>query len=228
MPIKGNAMLFFPKNTCPWCSVKETLVAKALHSLHEFFNTRAHETNFVVAALLQCSACGRPSLGVTDLTPDTYKEMKECIDSTKPYLKHVITLQIIPQSNNSSYSHDSIPPKISNLFEDLQKMVVSKLSPALIITGCRGVIEASAIHLGANTGTLFNKIDALKTSGTISTTLADWAHQIRLEGNEAVHENAGTPQEAEEMVDFTKIFLQYAFELPDRIEKIRQRRTATA
>ena len=52
--------------------------------------------------------------------------------------------------------------------------------------------------------------------------LAEWAHIIRDDGNSATHEARGTQQEAEELVEFTKLFLQYTFEFPARVKVSRE------
>ena len=42
-----------------------------------------------------------------------------------------------------------------------------------------------------------------------------WAHEIRLGGNEALHEPEDfTREEAERLQTFTELFLTYAFSLP--------------
>ena len=56
--------------------------------------------------------------------------------------------------------------------------------------------------------------------------MKDWAHAIRLDGNEATHEEDEdfTADKAREMKDFTELFLIYAFTLPARIKASKQKR----
>jgi hypothetical protein len=45
--------------------------------------------------------------------------------------------------------------------------------------------------------------------------MKEWAHEIRLLGNDAAHEeDPFTPPEAESLQAFTQLFLTYAFTLP--------------
>ena len=103
-------------------------------------------------------------------------------------------------------------------------MLKQGLSPSLVITGCRSVLEISVNELGAEGKTLQHKINNLKEKSIVNGVLADWAHQIRLEGNSAVHQMEGTQEEAEELVEFTKLFLQYTFEFPSRVNAIRNKK----
>jgi hypothetical protein len=62
------------------------------------------------------------------------------------------------------------------------------------------------------------RIDALAASGALTPQLKEWAHQVRLDGNDAVHdEDPFTKDEAEELLDFTELFLTYVYALPGRL-----------
>jgi hypothetical protein len=65
---------------------------------------------------------------------------------------------------------------------------------------------------------LVARIDALAASGLLTSTLKEWAHQIRLDGNDAVHdEDEPTRQGAEQLASFTEMFLIYTFTMPHAI-----------
>ena len=64
----------------------------------------------------------------------------------------------------------------------------------------------------------------MQDQGIITETIKDWAHIIRDNGNDAVHELNGKREDAEDLLNFTKIFLQYAFELPAVIKAMRNKR----
>ena len=51
--------------------------------------------------------------------------------------------------------------------------------------------------------------------------MKDWAHQIRLDGNDATHEEdkVFTKEDAEQIREFTELFLIYAFTLPERVKR---------
>lgn len=71
---------------------------------------------------------------------------------------------------------------------------------------------------------LYERIDILADRTLITPDMKEWAHAIRLEGNEAAHEEDEefTEDQAVQMKEFTELLLIYAFTLPARMEKARQ------
>lgn len=65
---------------------------------------------------------------------------------------------------------------------------------------------------------LQSRIDALHNAGRLTSDLKDWAHLIRIDGNESVHEDeALTESEIRQLGTFTELFLTYTFTLPARV-----------
>ncbi|MDO5537946.1 MAG: DUF4145 domain-containing protein, partial [Desulfovibrionaceae bacterium] len=122
------------------------------------------------------------------------------------------------------YSCPAVPAGVRELFADLQTMLAHKMFPPLVIAGCRSVLDGAAAALGAGSGPLSKRMAQLKNRGIVRGPLWDWSQQIRMDGNEAVHNLRGTREEAEEIVEFTRVFLQYTFEFPDRMARFRNRR----
>lgn len=57
--------------------------------------------------------------------------------------------------------------------------------------------------------------------------LQEWAHQVRLGGNDAAHdEEPFTKEEAEELLDFTELYLTYVYTLPGRLAERKARAVA--
>lgn len=66
---------------------------------------------------------------------------------------------------------------------------------------------------------LEKRIDKLADAGSITRDIQKWAHKIRLEGNEAVHELENpTKEQATELKLFTELLLTYLFTLPARVK----------
>ena len=64
-------------------------------------------------------------------------------------------------------------------------------------------------------GTLYSRIEALAEAGTITKELAEWSHHIRVEGNDASHEEEPfTRDQAEQLHRFTELVMMYLFTLP--------------
>jgi hypothetical protein len=78
-------------------------------------------------------------------------------------------------------------------------------------------------------GTLFNRIKELEGNHLITNEMAQWAEEIRLDGNEATHE-AREPdlENTRDLQSFLHVFLLYTFTLPEMIEARKRARTASS
>jgi hypothetical protein len=66
---------------------------------------------------------------------------------------------------------------------------------------------------------LEKRIDKLCAEGLITKDMKTWAHKIRLEGNEAVHEiDEPTKEQAAELKLFTEMVLTYLYTLPEKVK----------
>lgn len=72
-----------------------------------------------------------------------------------------------------------------------------------------------AIAPAHKTLTLYSRINKLVQEGLLTPAMGDWSHEIRLDGNDAVHDDEPeTENDARKAQRFTEAFLQYAFTLP--------------
>jgi hypothetical protein len=84
----------------------------------------------------------------------------------------------------------------------------------------RKAIETATRELDPSTANkkLVNRIDLLAANGKLTSDLKDWAHLIRLDGNQAVHDDEEfSPEEIEQLKEFTRLFLVYTFTLPAQV-----------
>ena len=72
-------------------------------------------------------------------------------------------------------------------------------------------------------GTLYARIEKAANKQELSPALAEWAHQIRLGGNHAAHEEAFSKEEAEELAMFTELVFLYLFTLPGMLKESQKR-----
>jgi hypothetical protein len=71
-------------------------------------------------------------------------------------------------------------------------------------------------------GNLFQRIQYLNKEHFLTDDLAQWANEIRIDGNKAVHESAEPDREnTRQMKEFLYVFLLYTFTLPKMIDKKR-------
>jgi hypothetical protein len=101
-------------------------------------------------------------------------------------------------------------------------LVAEKFYAAAVMA--RTAIETAIDELGATGNSLFEKINALAKAQTISPSLAEWAHEVRIIGKTAAH-NLGNidGNDAADAVAFAEMFFMYTFTLPGMIAERRQR-----
>lgn len=92
----------------------------------------------------------------------------------------------------------------------------------------RKALEAATRELDPTTANkpLAKRIDLLADSGKLTADLKEWAHLIRLDGNQGVHDDEElSSAEIEQLKEFTRLFLIYTFTLP---AQVRARKEAAA
>ena len=123
---------------------------------------------------------------------------------------------------------DGVPTRVRSAHEIAMRSFSSSLYEPCVLM-CRKCIEATCKTLGAQGRDLNAKLQSLFDAGHIDSRLLNWAHEIRLVGNEAAHDPdiKATKREARDVLDFTESILIYVFSLTSRFEKFRARRTKT-
>lgn len=125
-------------------------------------------------------------------------------------------LQIHPSAPRHEDS-PHYPAKLRDVFVEVQEDERANRTPARIITTCRSVLEVALRELGYEGGNLLQRIDKARGDGVLTEGMRVWAHRVRLQGNEAIHELNATKEEATELVAFLRLFMEVAFVLPKRI-----------
>lgn len=76
--------------------------------------------------------------------------------------------------------------------------------------------------------TLYSRINELVSEGRLTEAMGKWSHEIRLDGNDAVHdEEPETERDATVSQRFTEALLTYTFTLPAMVEANRAKRDPT-
>jgi hypothetical protein len=93
---------------------------------------------------------------------------------------------------------------------------------------CGKTIEAVCAALGEGKGTLEKRLHRLRDSNKIEAKLYDWANQLRIVRNEAVHDLsvAGSKDDARDCLEFVEAILVYVFTLDRKFQEFRKRRSS--
>lgn len=124
---------------------------------------------------------------------------------------------------------EGIPEPVKRSYEQAFRSYSASLyEPSALM--CRRCLEALTKSLGAHGRNLQDKLDSLKTTGHVDSRLVEWAHSIRILGNEAAHDTdvAITKDDAKDVLDFTEALLLYVFLLNQRFAAFQRRRASDA
>ncbi len=173
--------------------------------------------------LSRCPHCGEPLLIIFRTTQRLLSLAVQYQNAQPPQQQQrlvtgdsVVVVRTYPESRQP-IAHPTWPEEIRRPFVDLQMMLSEHKHPSFIIGGCRTILDVATKDLGGKKPNLFARIDELADMNIVTGALKDWAHKLRLEGNEAVHELKGTEDDATQLVEFIKLFLHVAYELPNAI-----------
>lgn len=67
-------------------------------------------------------------------------------------------------------------------------------------------------------GTFYKRIEAMSADGRLTKDVAEWAHAVRILGNDAAHEDV--EPSADDIVDlaaFTRVVLEYLYTMPTKV-----------
>ncbi|MBF0551766.1 MAG: DUF4145 domain-containing protein [Deltaproteobacteria bacterium] len=135
------------------------------------------------------------------------------------------TGEIVLYPTESKLTQEALPKSVKSAYDDASKCFkASMFEPCVLM--CRKCLEAICKNLGAEGRDLNKRLVRLSEAGQIDSRLLNWAHEIRLIGNEAAHEVDGkvTKRDARDVLDFTEAIIIYVFSLTKRFESFKVRR----
>jgi hypothetical protein len=105
----------------------------------------------------------------------------------------------------------------------LEQALSSLSVPAGAVMLAASAVDAMLKARGLSEGSLYSRIDAAAANHLITTEMAQWAHEVRLDANDqrhADHEAAlPDPAQAQKCVDFAVALAQFMFVLPARVKR---------
>jgi hypothetical protein len=195
---------------CPHCCAENaTLTAKCIAET---------KTKDRYNIFMQCNVC---KLGVIIIVDDRYRCHSNNEYENGALLDDIfLILDMFPKRNDID-TPDYTPKNISEYFRQaVDSLQRSNFDAAGMMF--RKVVDVTTKKLGATTGKLNNRIDTLAEKHEITPAMQEWAHVIRLDGNEAAHEEEPFDRETcEALKSFTELFLMYVFSLPGMLEERR-------
>ena len=110
--------------------------------------------------------------------------------------------------------------------EFLTQAISSLSAPAGAVMLTASAVDAMLKDKGYKEGSLNSRIDCAAKDHLITTDMAAWAHEVRLEANDQRHadESATLPDatDAQKVIEFATALAQFLYVLPARIERGRK------
>lgn len=116
----------------------------------------------------------------------------------------------------------AVPPAIANDFKEALRCRWIGANKATV-TMCRRAIQASCLEKKADKSKkLVGQIDELAKNGIITEPLRQFAHAVRLEGNDGAHPDADglenvTPEDADDIIAFTREYMHHVYVMPAKL-----------
>lgn len=135
--------------------------------------------------------------------------------------------EIFPEAKSSA-APDHVPDAVARVFKQARDSH-SRKQHDLASMGYRKALDiALKIFDPAVGGQMNARINALADRNALTPAMKDWAHHVRLLGNEGAHEVDEPAQEdVDDLEAFTESVLEYLFTLPRRVE-LRRARTESS
>ena len=201
---------------CPYCGTRE--VAFTILSSRRVPERVQFEYSWDTFAT--CGHCTRGILATFSTLSS--ENIQKLIDSHK---RDQVTLETISPSPTSTGAPEDTPTKAANYYRQGMENLRNNYDAA-------GSMFRSALEAGLKEkfpdidGSLYERIEKAANQQGLTPDLADWAHRIRLDGNDAVHgDEEFLKEDAERLHAFTELVFLYLFTLPGMLEKARGEQT---
>jgi hypothetical protein len=198
---------FLETESCPHCGKpKPSLQWPRRNQQQDCFSTSGHEGNRRWWGVYFCRSCGGVIIASAPANPQ----------SPSDPCSYIIT-EIFPIIQKID---ESIPAKPHEFLRQAQGSIHT---PAGSIMLSASAVDAMLKDKGYTDGSLYDRIDKAAEDHLITDSMAQWAHQIRLDANEQRHadKDVGLPTQTDAKLtfDFAMAFAEYLFVLPSKVTR---------
>jgi len=195
---------------CPHCGTK-----RVAFTIRSQTNWKRDCSPYLWDTFATCGCCDRGVVATFKISGITIPP-SECLEQQTP-----ITLREIAPALPDTGAPSHTPENVARFFEQAMANLPNNWDAA-------GAMFRKALDTGLKhrfpgiTGTLFTRIKKAAKKHELTSDLAAWAHQIRLNGNKAAHEEElFSQQDAKRLSVFTEMVLRYLFTLPGMLDQAR-------
>lgn len=194
---------------CPHCSAKKV----GMNSWARTFNSQMKGIIFAT-----CNHCAEPVSAIFDLPEGVRQQWTSVNMDIVPKVGGVALLAVYP-AMRATIAPDHVDEGIAKIFVQAED-ARTRGQYHTAGMGLRKTIDVSLKVFDPNLkGDLKTRIDTLAGAHKVTPAMRDWAHQVRLLGNDAAHEHdEPTKADIDAMASFTETLLKYLFTLPAEVK----------
>ena len=198
---------------CPRCGTKS--VAFTIHDERIW----SYSPSVMWDTFAICGCCGRGVIA-TFRSPGDHLPPSMCLKEKQLGLSLIGIAPDLPSTGAPQHT----PPNVARSFEQAKDNLPKNRDAA-------GMMFRKALDTGLKhkfpdlkEEKLAVRIKKAAEAHKLTPDLADWAHQIRIDGNDATHEEEEvSPETVESLSTLTEMVLLYLFTLPGMLEEARKR-----
>lgn len=191
-----------------------TVLAAKLHS------------NYRGSVFASCNGCAQV-IAASFNTGSMISRGSEIMESTGDLIssRGFRNWQIWPKAEAIS-APEGVPEKVARNYVEADKARRMQLwNPACATYRRCMELALKAFAPDVEAWKLEKRIDKLAKENRITPALQEWAHELRLDGNEALHgDEDATKEMADQMHHLAYFLLTYLYTLPEQINQVRERR----
>lgn len=163
---------------------------------------------------LRCSRCDQPTL-------ESWRS-----ESDWEYTPGVWLKSGVLYPSTTTRTHPAIPQSVATSIAEARRCAGANAWTATAIL-TRRTLELVAHDLGFRERTLASSLEGMRTSGKIDGRLFEWANELRLAGNGAVHDvdSQIDSTDARDMMDLVEAIVDYVYVFQARYQQFKNRRS---
>ena len=121
---------------------------------------------------------------------------------------------------------DHVPNNVESFYnQGLENLAVGRWDAAGAMFRKSLDVSTKSLAPEHRSESLFKRINKMVDAGQLTSAMGDWSHEIRLDGNDAVHDDEPeTEVDASTTQKFAEAFLTYAYTLPEMVKINRTKR----
>lgn len=172
--------------------------------------------------LAVCGLCKQGLLILSSAASAPHLDLSQC---DVPYPgSHFEVMETWPKFMSACPDH--VPANIETFYDQgLENLSAGRWDAAGAMFRKSLDVATKTLAPEHRSATLFKRINKMVDAGQLTPSMGDWSHEIRLDGNDAIHDDEPESEiDARATQKFAEAFLTYVYALPEMVRLNRKKR----